>query len=579
MMKAVRHVLPFVLAVLALPACQRPQRTIGRAIEAAGVIAIADVAAMPGQRVALTVREILKGAAPRTVVIQRSFCPHLADGKGRAVLLTADWRSNSFPLVEVYTEPGQVARLRELVPLYRLSERQRLDALRADSRYREQLFDDLREMREPANYAVVTGMYPNLDTAGRLKLIELIGYIGDPRGVPVLLEALNSDSPELREAARGVLAFSFPEAAPGSVLRPPRTPENAMQRAFRLAREGRRSEARPLLFAVAADNRESDQIRLWAALELAPRLDAQSKKTLRRIMLPLLSRIVREGNYLLLADAVSVLRELRDAGNLELLVQALARQDFIQQRTPFGATMAIREMGPSVQPRAVDLLAARLDASARESGYNMVGGAPPALLLALAWLGGEPEFERTRKIRGDYLHAIWGAGRQPREGAFLTSVLSEPRDLPPEAIEWIAMRLGDLKDLRAIDPLIAMLASSQWNLAEASKEALMHIGGDQVAAAATRVLSGNGPAGARQAALSILESVNGARALPQVREAMADKALRTTALFLLARIGAAEDLKILIPMADFWSGDREVHYWAMQAVGEIRALGRQARVP
>jgi hypothetical protein len=62
--------------------------------------------------------------------------------------------------------------------------------------------------------------------------------------------------------------------------------------------------------------------------------------------------------------------------------------------------------------------------------------------------------------------------------------------------------------------------------------------------------------------------------LPQIRAALADKALRTTALGLLARVGTKEDLNVLIKMSDFWTGNRDDHYWAMQAVGEIRARYR-----
>ena len=50
-------------------------------------------------------------------------------------------------------------------------------------------------------------------------------------------------------------------------------------------------------------------------------------------------------------------------------------------------------------------------------------------------------------------------------------------------IAWIAMRHGDLKDLRAIDSLTELLSSAQWPIAESSKAALIRIGGDNVAAA------------------------------------------------------------------------------------------------
>jgi HEAT repeat protein len=573
-----RMVLGFFLCVLGLRACQRAQRSMGRNIESAGLIVIADArATKPEDRLVLTVREFLKGTAPRTITMKRPYCPYVPEGNGLALLLSPDWSSNDFPVIEVYTEAAPIARLRELVPIYRLpSERQRLEALKSDPRYREQLFDDLREMRERGNYPIATDLYPNLDKAGRLKLIELMGYIGDARGVPVLLlQAMASDAAEVRDAAQAALAFHFPDAAPAGAFDLHSAPENAMQKAFRLAKEGHPREARPLLLAVAADNRESEYIRMWAALELVPQLDAQRKNALRRSMLPLLTRMVKEGNYLQLADAVRILRELRHRENLELLVGAIGRKDNLEEKTPFQATMALRELGSAERPRAVALLAALVEGREKEQGYRMVGGTPAAPLLSLAWLSGEPEFRRSIEIRGDYLRSVWGASLQPDEGRFLASVLRKSGNLPPEAIKWIAMRLGDLRDARAIDSLVALLGSAQWSLMESSKKALIRIGGDPVAAAAGRLLAGSGGGAAREAALTIVYALKGARALPQIRAALADEALRTTALGLLARVGTEEDLKVLIPMSDFWTGDRNHHYWAMQAVGEIRGRYRR----
>lgn len=574
-----RMAVGFFVCVLGLPACDRAQRSMGRYIESAGLIVIADAqVAKPDGRLILTVREFLKGTAPGTITLKRLHCPYVPEGKGLALLLSPDWTSNDFPVIEVYTETAPIARLRELVPVYRQpSERQRLDLLKSDPRYREQLFDDLREMREPGNYVIATDLYPNLDKTGRLKLIELIGYIGDARGVPVLLQAMASDAVEIRDAARGALAFHFPEAAPAEVFDSHSAGENATQKAFRLAREGHPREARPLLLAVAADNRESEHVRMWAALELIPQLDAQGKNALRRSMQPLLARMVNEGNYLQLADAVRILRELRHRENLDLLVGAIGCKDFLQEKTPFQATMALSEIGPAERPRVVALLAAMVEDRAKEQGYRTVGGTPPAPLLALAWLSGESEFRRTREIRGDYLRDVWGACLRPDEGAFLTRALRKPGNLPPEAIEWIAMRLGDLQDARAISSLMGLLGNEQWPLKESSKEALIRIGGDQVAAAARRLLEGGGAVAGREAALTILHAVNGAGALPQIRAALADKALRITALGLLARVGTPEDLKVLIPMSDFWTGSRDDHYWAMQAVGEIRTRYRRPR--
>ncbi|MDP8983397.1 MAG: hypothetical protein M3O35_22710, partial [Acidobacteriota bacterium] len=62
--------------------------------------------------------------------------------------------------------------------------------------------------------------------------------------------------------------------------------------------------------------------------------------------------------------------------------------------------------------------------------------------------------------------------------AFLVSALRKPGELPLEAIEWIAMRLGELRDARAVDDLVGLIGSAYWPLLESSKEALIRIGGE-----------------------------------------------------------------------------------------------------
>jgi HEAT repeat protein len=342
-----------------------------------------------------------------------------------------------------------------------------------------------------------------------------------------------------------------------------------MQKGFRLAKEGRAREARPLLMAVAVDSHESEQIRLWAALELIPHLDVPAKNALRQSMLPLLAHIVKDGDYLQVTDAVKILRQLRHPGNLDLLVSAIGRKDYLQQESSFQAAMALRELDAAESPRAVAMLTKTLQDREKAQGYRMVGGSPSAPLLALAWLNGD-----VARPSGSLPEGRSGGSRYDDEVASLIGVLGKPGDLPADSISWIALRLGELKDRRAIDPLTGLLANPQWPVAEKSKEALIRIGGDNVSAAMRRLLARGGPSAAREAALDVLCAVQGAGALPQIRAALADQALRTTALSLLARVGTKEDLTVLIPMSDFWTGDRDHHYWAMQAVGEIRSRSR-----
>lgn len=76
---------------------------------------------------------------------------------------------------------------------------------------------------------------------------------------------------------------------------------------------------------------------------------------------------------------------------------------------------------------------------------------------------------------------------------------------------------------------------------------------------------------ARQQALQILSRLQGARILPLLRRLLPQNdALRSDVLLLLSRYGTPDDLVAFLPLADFWTGDRANHYWAMDAVAEIR---------
>lgn len=45
---------------------------------------------------------------------------------------------------------------------------------------------------------------------------------------------------------------------------------------------------------------------------------------------------------------------------------------------------------------------------------------------------------------------------------------------------------------------------------------------------------------------------------------------KSAAYFELSRIGTTNDLKKLLPLSDYWTGDWTNHYWATMAVRSIR---------
>ena len=140
------------------------------------------------------------------------------------------------------------------------------------------------------------------------------------------------------------------------------------------------------------------------------------------------------------------------------------------------------------------------------------------------------------------------------------------------AEDWIIHRLGALREKRAIEPLFQYLSERPWSEPYATIEALTQIGGAEVEKAAERLLKHPDENGVRRHATDLIFRLQKDRALPLARRMFTetDFGCKTSAAHFLARYGTPEDLKWLIPLSDFWTGDRVNHDALMSAVSEIR---------
>lgn len=186
-------------------------------------------------RFPISAREVLKGDAGlvgQEIVLRheqvaflgsKGFAYISPDARGIAVLLEPGWKeARAWPVLEVYRTPEEIAALRTLVGICAIGrERDRLIQLRAlhaagNPIFQEEFIAQLRDMREPENFHFLTGLYPTLDPKDRLELVEIIGQIGDLRGVPTLLEAVNSPDSKVSQTAVYQLAAYYP-GAPGII--------------------------------------------------------------------------------------------------------------------------------------------------------------------------------------------------------------------------------------------------------------------------------------------------------------------------------------------------------------------------
>ena len=197
---------------------------MGDNVRLAVVVAVADTrpADTTRQGTILTLREIIKGDS--TLVGEEIYLPIRMstgdavlprEGEGLAVLLSEHWKTEQQPLLEVYQQAHEIEALRVLVATYELpSESARLLALKGrmgdtSSLLGRQLIHDLAGMREVGNFEILTDLFPKDDEAVQREVIGLIGRIGDLRGVPTLIAALDSPHPSVALEAARELTFTF----------------------------------------------------------------------------------------------------------------------------------------------------------------------------------------------------------------------------------------------------------------------------------------------------------------------------------------------------------------------------------
>jgi HEAT repeat protein len=184
----------------------------------------------------------------------------------------------------------------------------------------------------------------------------------------------------------------------------------------------------------------------------------------------------------------------------------------------------------------------------------------PALFVLLE--SRDSLFDESKRIAA---YALYDLGDPLRAAAI--------RKLGPGAFDsqlWKLYRLGEMRDPRAIPTLVGALRGG-YPQQPVAVQALVRIGGPQVEQAMHALLSDDSRE-VRRAAMEVLFSVQRERFLPALRRMLVEPDFGdlSTALLYLGHFGDASDLKVLVPRSDFWTGDRENHYWLMGAIAQIR---------
>src|SRR5439155_5043130 len=117
--------------------------------------------------------------------------------------------------------------------------------------------------------------------------------------------------------------------------------------------------------------------------------------------------------------------------------------------------------------------------------------------LELLWIGNRRDFKAAAPVMDSVYSSSWnslqalqGISDAQDEAAFLIETLSQHSRLPEEAVEWILLRLADLKDERAVPLLARCLVNDQdWRIDQRAADALASIGGRTVEEELTGLLS------------------------------------------------------------------------------------------
>jgi len=528
------------------------------------------------------------------------------------ILLQKEWRNEQkkWPILEAYAKAEDAVVVRALVEIYRLPrERDRLLALRekalaGNACCIDQLLEDLRDMRSPENFDVMTGLYDDIAPADQIKLVDIMGETGDPRTVTPLLKAMQSSNEKVGITAARKLSWAFP-GAPGvtEAFEKALKQEHLMREAARYLSKRRdvpewnelcgKSEsdwhrankswdagdmkaARVAYLEIIENNTNSRYVRFSSATKLLPHASTVEKERIRKALLSQLLADASGDNYLHVQEAVHIMRELHHIDCLEALIEIVLRGDRIHRIAGRVATLAIRELGSEARQKCTGRLLKNLDSDALKINDRSL---MTIYLMKLIWLGDQESFARVEKVLPVSWKSTWEALGPLRlmidekdEASGFIHLLAQSEDFPEMAGEWIIFYLGDLKEKRAVNTLVEILIHHRnQTLTRAARDALIGIGGTEVENEMLKFMTLPDRT-RRRMAVEVLFGMKGARACELSRRMLRedDFGLKSEAIFHLGYHGTVDDLALLLPYCNYWISDRDTHSRARWAVSNIR---------
>ncbi len=575
------------------------------------------------------VKEVLQGGADltgKTLRLSQQLTmgcraqpvPNISD-----VILMLDRSKNAeYHPVEIYDTPDQFAFLRILIPIYKMSsEQSRLKALtelflappagvsfESDPKatFKKEFLWAISEMREPANFNIVKQLYLNdhISNADKLSLQQWIGLTRDARAASILTEALKSKDLALVNDAASQLLYYYSGGKTEQVLvhalpglpsktrefvaanlaergvktpdvvrfRPVKTP---YQKAEELNKRGKRKEAIAAYLAILDSQESNEYIIRDCALKALEPGDAATRARILKSRVQWFNRDAAKGDYLQTTDTATILKSLHDPKCLDGLQAILPRREFVFAKANRIATMAIRELGLDARKKASEALLGELYSAKQLNAEQQL-----CFLLETAWIARPQDL----KALTDYLHdkpewtSSWSrmepiinglSGKD--EGRFLVALLKDERGrFSPAVSDWIVFRLGELRDARAVNVLFDLFQEPYSSQVATVSDALQSIGGDELVKR-LQALALNPRSPSQGNAIELLAKIEEEKALPIITRAINNGSLDTKvkALNAIGRFGNCSDRDLLAQTFNYWTNDRALHYWHLQAISSI----------
>lgn len=485
--------------------------------------------------------------------------------------------------------------------------------------FKKEFLSALGTMKQPANFDLVKELYlrPDLSAKDKLSLQEWMANTGDKRVLPILYIALKSKDKFISSDALSRLTYNYSSPATdkaiaeaynsltdqskpmaarylvkrgaNNLVKPPLVASAAaaatpFQKASELEHQGKLKEAHALYLSILEspeDNSYVIETAMAKVLNAAKTQDASAiKQRVIKARLSWLNKYAQNSNYLEAQSAADILGKLQDARALDALLSILAKRESIFVKANQKATFAIADLGAGAKQSTTTILLREIESN---SAIAQKPDEQIILLLELAWLqqpdGGKQvskAIEKNSAWLGSFNQVQPLLNELPNkdEGQFLTQKLVEKK-LPAQALDWIILRLGDLHESRAIDALMAEFEKPYSYSPETTKVALEKISTNgqarEVLVKKLKSIALNAQSAAQANAIELLAAIDGEKALPVVRQIIKNGQLeaKVRALNIISRLGTKQDLALLLPMSNYWSGDRKTHYWVMQAIGEL----------